>query len=103
MDTQLYELTQFGAGIMALALVVWIVRRVFSHTIPRLATDFRESLTSIQQHFKDEIAASREAFRQELALQRGDFKDALKDEREGFGRKLDRLADAVEELIRQRK
>lgn len=51
----------------AFLLLVWLVRRVFTHTIPRLAEDFKSSL-----------AAQRKDFKTELRLQRGDFLGMLK-------------------------
>jgi hypothetical protein len=100
-----------AAGFMAiLVLVSWMVRRVFTHTIPRLAEDFKEALEaqnkayfkhfeSQRDDFKEDLRRQRDDFKEELRKQRGEFKEALKEERENVGRRLDRLTDAVERLI----
>ena len=93
----LYETGATGAIIL---LVVWLVRRVFAHTIPRLAEDFKEALKGQQSLFLEQLTIQRDDFRTALSEQRTDFRDSLKDEREQLGRKLDRLAEAVESIIR---
>lgn len=88
-----------GATGMIILLVAWLVRRVFTHTIPRLAEDFKESLGKQQELFTEQLADQRNDFKQALVEQRTDFKEALRMERDQFGVKLDRLADAVERLL----
>jgi len=94
----LFETGATGAIIL---LVVWLVRRVFTHTIPRLAEDFKEALKGQQGLFLEQLSKQRDDFRGALAEQRTDFRESLKDERDQLGRKLDRLAEAVETLIRR--
>jgi len=94
----LFETGATGAVIL---LIVWLVRRVFTHTIPRLAEDFKDSLKGQQELFLDQLAKQRDDFREALGEQRTDFRESLKDERDQLGRKLDRLAEAVETLIRR--
>ena len=94
-------LLETGATGAIILLVTWLVRRVFQHTIPRLAEDFKESLKSQQELFLDQLGKQRDDFREALAEQRTDFRESLKDERDQLGRKLDRLAEAVETLIRE--
>ena len=102
MDTlDVKGLLETGAPGAIVLLVVWLVRRVFTHTIPRLADDFKESLKGQQGLFIDQLEKQREDFREALADQRTDFRESLKDERDQLGRKLDRLAEAMETLIRK--
>jgi len=83
----------------ALGLMAWLVRRVFTHTIPRLAQDFRETLQSEQKLFTNQLTEQRDDFKEMLTQQREDFKESMKDERIYLGNKIDRLAEAVETLI----
>lgn len=96
-------------SIGAFALVAWLLRRVFTHTIPRLADGFQASLDAQsklfqeqlkhqQQLFHDELAQCRSDFRNELKEQREDFKEQIKEERELFMNRLDRMADAIASL-----
>lgn len=94
-------LLETGATGTIILLVAWLVRRVFTHTIPRLAEDFKESLKSQQSVFLDQLEKQREDFREALSEQRGDFRESIKNEREDFGRKIDRLSNAVERIVRQ--
>jgi hypothetical protein len=95
------SLFETGATGAAILLVAWLVRRVFTHTIPRLADDFKDSLKTQQALFIDQLEKQREDFRTALGDQRTDFRESLKDERDQLGVKLDRLAEAVESLIRR--
>ena len=83
----------------ALGMMAWLVRRVFTHTIPRLAQDFRETLQSEQKLFTNQLTEQRDDFKEMLTQQREDFKESMKDERIYLGNKIDRLAEAVETLI----
>ena len=94
-------LLETGATGAIILLVVWLVRRVFTHTIPRLAEDFKESLKTQQGLFLDQLSHQRDDFKEALSEQRTDFRESLTEERDQLGRKLDRLAEAVETLIRQ--
>lgn len=97
----LKALVETGATGVIVLLVVWLIRRVFTHTIPRLADDFKEALKTQQGLFIAQLEKQRDDFREALGEQRTDFRESLKDERDQLGRKLDRLAEAVESLIRQ--
>jgi biopolymer transport protein ExbB/TolQ len=92
-------LLETGATGAIILLVTWLVRRVFTHTIPRLADDFKESLKTQQGLFIEQLERQRQDFREALSEQRTDFRDSLREERDQLGRKLDRLAEAVETLI----
>ena len=100
------EITAFAT---ILGLMTWLVRRVFTHTIPRLAKDFKESLGNQAQIFKDEmqeqrscfqseLGAQREEFKTELRCQRDDFKTELRFQREEFKVELGKLGDRVDVL-----
>lgn len=99
MEVSLTPLLETGGYAAILALVTWLVRRVFTHTIPRLAEDFKEALHKQQEMFSKQLEEQREDFKTALAEQRTDFKESLKLEREQFGTKLDRLTTAVEKLL----
>jgi len=94
-------LLQTGAMGALITLVVWVVRRTFTHTIPRLATDFKEALSKQADAFSKQLEDQREDFKSVLAEQREDFKESLKEERDNLGKKLDRLAEAVDLLTAQ--
>lgn len=101
------------AGVMAMAtgamgLIVWLVKRTFSHTIPRLAGDFKESLEKQAEVFQEEIHAQRDFFQDEIRNQRESFREELKLQREDLrieinrlGERIDLLGDAVRELRKQ--
>lgn len=108
--TSYIEITGF---LTVLGLITWLVRRVFTHTIPRLAKDFKESLEAQQATFTTALKEQQYTFQEALTLQREDFKEALRDERTDFkealheereriGKRLDRLTDAVERLVAPR-
>jgi hypothetical protein len=92
-------LVETGGYAVILALMAWLVRRVFTHTIPRLAEDFKESLRLQQEVFSKQLEIQRADFRAALAEQRADFKDSLLVERSQLAGKLDRLSDAVGGLL----
>lgn len=107
------NVAEIAGYITVLGLVTWLVRRVFTHTIPRLAKDYKESLERQQDLFTAALDKQQETFHEALALQRSDFKDALlqertdfkealREEREYIGKRLDRLSDAVERLAQSR-
>jgi hypothetical protein len=80
-------------------LVTWLVRRVFTYTIPRLAEDFKEALNNQQKQFLHQLELQRDDFKGALEAQRSDFKETLKDERDQLGHELNRLSTAVEALL----
>lgn len=71
----------------AFGLVAWLVKHTFTHTIPRLAKEFREQLD-----------AQRTAFTGELKDQRSAFREELREERRCHCEKLDHLACAIRDL-----
>ena len=77
--TPLLQVTGF---VSLLALVGWLVRRVFTHTIPRLATDFKESLAAQQKLFSETLERQQKVFVDALTQQRTDFRESLRYERE---------------------
>ena len=81
---------QAGGGLIALGLIVWLVKRVFSHTIPRMSKDFKEALACQQAMFSDEMKVLREAFAEEIKSQRQDFRDELHMQRQDFREELGR-------------
>lgn len=97
---QFGDIAQLAGGLGAFSLVVWVVRRVFTHTIPRLAKSFEEALKLSQQQFHDELKSCRDDFREELRAQRLDFKSQIHEERELFLSRLDRMSDAIMSLER---
>lgn len=99
MEVSITPLLETGGYAAILALVTWLVRRVFTHTIPRLADDFKESLSKQHDMFAKQLEDQREDFKVALGEQRTDFKESLKQERDQFGVKLDRLTAVVEKLL----
>ena len=67
-----FERVPFGviANLGAFTLVAWLVRHTFTHTIPRLAKDFKESLLAQRQEFLEQLRQQREDFKEELKAQR---------------------------------
>jgi len=102
MQEDVFRVVEIIGGASALSLLAWLVRRTFTHTIPRLADDFKASLATVTNFFKEELTASRNAFREELKEQRSDFQDSMRQLREDFrgevqylGQRIDRLSDVV--------
>lgn len=71
----------------AFGLVAWLVKHTFTHTIPRLAKEFREQLD-----------AQRTAFVGELKDQRAAFREELREERQCHCDKLDSLTCSIRRL-----
>ena len=101
-DEIVVRIVEVTVGASAFTLLAWLVRRTFTHTIPRLATDFKESLKTATDFFKEELRTSRDDFRSELREQRADFQKSQAQLREDFkgeiqylGQRIDRLSDAV--------
>ncbi len=104
-------IVQTAGGVSAFGLVAWLLKRVFTHTIPRLAKDFKQALDAQAAVLTEELrnqrslhereySQQREDFRAELQQQRNDFKDEMAREREFFAQQLQRLSTAVEHLER---
>lgn len=100
---------QTSGSIGAFGLIAWVLKRVFTHTIPRMAVDFKDSLESQsrtfasglqtqREMFEVEVIRMREDFRAELSQQRQDFKDEIRRERDFFGQQLERLTQAINQL-----
>ena len=96
--------------LLALGLVSWLVRRIFTHTIPRLAGDFKEAMTLQLDSFSRVMKQQRDDFKEDTAQQREDFLSALsqmrkehredrQEDRDLFGRRLDRLSEGIERLL----
>lgn len=66
-----------GANFSAIALVAWLVKHTFQHTIPRLAATFEKAISKLTDDFKSELTACRN----ELTQQRQEFREELRDER----------------------
>lgn len=87
-----------AVGLMAIGAVVWLMKRTFGHTIPRISADFKESLKEQRAEF---TSALREQRADLLAvLERADERSA--DERrqchesiEQIRRELAALRDAL--------
>lgn len=99
------EVVLAGLGIVGtvVGLLGWIVKRTFSHTIPRLANDFKAALTAQADVFEREMKAIRDlhiaqsiAEREERKQMREDFRQELA----ALGLRVDRLSDVVGELRR---
>ena len=89
---------QTGGALTAFGLIAWLVRRVFMHTIPRLAKGYEQSLESVQNRFYEELRLSRSDFKEELRAQREDFKEQIKAERDTFCNHLEKMTDAIKSL-----
>jgi len=100
---------QAGGGLGAFGLIAWLVKRVFTHTIPRLAKDFKDSLQVQSDLFAQELKYQRELFEQEsirmrddfraeLQKQREDFKNGITREREFFDEQLTKLSASIDLL-----
>lgn len=105
------NVVEMAGYMVVLGLVAWLVRRVFTHTIPRLADQYQKSLErqqdlftasldKQQNIFQIALSEQRVDFKEALAQERQDFREALREEREQLGKRLDRLSDAVERLRR---
>ena len=104
-------------------LFIWLVKRTYSHTIPRLAStfeksmeaqrnaaarlveDFRESAKEQDRFFQEVIAEQNRVFRDELKearedarLQRQEFRDELREQRKDFTTELRHLASRMDAL-----
>jgi len=100
------------ASIGAFGLVAWLLRRVFTHTIPRLTTSFsasldkqavifREQLGEQQVLFQEELKQCRKDFSAELRSQREYFKEQNAEERKMFFSRMDSLTAAISYCARQ--
>lgn len=50
----------------AFGLIAWLIKHTFGHTIPRLASDFRESIASERDAYMEEAKQQRREFLEEL-------------------------------------
>lgn len=102
---------QSVGGVGAFGLIAWVLKRVFIHTIPRLAQDYKDALKEQQQTwmeemketrlaFKDEVHRQTEIFQSEILNQRENYRQELQREREFFANHLEKLTKAVENLER---
>ena len=87
-----------GAGSLMLAGLLWLMKRVFGITIPRLSNDFRESLKAQLTEHREALRELRALDREDAKQARADFKEALRDITTGIEAKLDRLSTAVERM-----
>ena len=71
----------------AFGLIVWLVRHVFTHTVPRLAESFDRQLTRSLDSFERIHREDRDAYREELRLKR-----------EADARSIAELTSAIERL-----
>lgn len=62
-----------AVGLAAIGLVVWLFKRTFGHTIPRISADFKEALKEQKEAAKE----ARREFLEELRAQRQDFMQTL--------------------------
>jgi gas vesicle protein len=99
MDKELSDLIKSIAELGALSMIFWLVRRVFTVTIPRLASDFKQALEKQEDIFRHEMAVLRDTFKDELREQRKDFREEIKAERETLGRRIDDLCNLVRTAI----
>lgn len=100
--------TALAVNLGAFTLVSWLVRRVFTHTIPRLAGSFekeREALSTQYQtllseqraDFQDALEAQRKVYSGQLSQQRTDFLLSQQEIRQDNRDALNRLFDALKE------
>ena len=99
--------TLIGAGVNfgAFSLVAWLVRHTFSHTIPRLASDFQKMLTDQREAAVATINSERTTFIEESRTSRRDFLEELRrlsdnsmKERHDCLAKMEQLRAKVDEL-----
>lgn len=99
-----------GAALASsLTLLGWLVKRVFNHafthTIPRLARDFKESLKETNDNHREDMREARTEYKAALKIQGDYFKEELRQERAQIGGRVEYLASRVEKLedtIRER-
>lgn len=101
----LAPLLEVAGNFGAFALVAWLVRHTFNHTIPRLAEDFKDMLTAQREAAVGTINSERTAFIEEQKAQRKDFldelrrlTDAARSERGDWLDKMDKLREEVASL-----
>lgn len=102
MPESVLPIAEVTAYATVLGLITWLVRRVFTHTIPRLAADFKESLDKQHACFSAELKNQQDLFQQALAQQRDDFQTALKDTRTDFKEFLRDERDLRERLCERK-
>lgn len=85
MNNEAQGLAELGALVTAFGLLLWLVRRTFTVTIPRLADTFKEEIAETRREHRED----RESWRSELKEQRREFLVAL--ERQDAARERARL------------
>lgn len=85
MNSEVQGLAELGALVTAFGLLLWLVRRTFTVTIPRLADTFKEEIAETRREHRED----RESWRSELKEQRREFLVAL--ERQDAARERARL------------
>lgn len=104
-------IVQTVGGLSAFGLIAWLVRRVFTHTIPRLAQDFKDALAAQSKLLITELKLARELYerdaeRQRLSSQtelthlREDFKVEIQREREFFADQLAHIKRRNDTILR---
>lgn len=73
MNTEAQGFAELGALVAAFGLLLWLVRRTFTVTIPRLADTFKEEIAEARKEHRED----RESWRSELKEQRREFLIAL--------------------------
>jgi len=85
---------ELGAVGLCLTLLGWLVRRTFTHTIPRLASTYENSLLSLREAFERVTDKQWSAFREEMAT----FRAEAGAERKGFRDEMRAERDVTREL-----
>ena len=65
----------------ALGIVFWLVRRTFSHTIPRLSGDFTKAIKEARDDFRAILRDQREDYHNAINVQQKFFADQIAQER----------------------
>lgn len=80
----------------AFGLVAWLVKHTFTHTIPRLAKEFREQLDAQRTSFTSELKDQRAAFREELREERTCHCERLR----ALDQAIEKMNDTLREHVR---
>lgn len=95
MDISGGELTKMVGEFAAVGLVAWLVKRVFTHTIPRLAEDFKVALDRQLNAFSESLGAMRTEFTEELRAQRKEFFEEIRESRSECRSCRDKMDDLI--------
>lgn len=82
--------TALAVNLGAFTLVSWLVRRVFTHTIPRLAGSFEKERQGLSEQYQRLLSEQRADFQDALESQRKVFAEQLATQREDFQKQMDR-------------